>query len=135
MGHLERNIETSEAEPEQIAALVAALPSDTVDAPRNLSQPLLQRLHEIAEAHGGSVPLHGRLFAQWMHHAYPRECPFPHVAGSTTPRTPDEWMAETGRDTVATEEEMRLHVGGAGDADSHSHVKLPVQALPWTHAE
>merc|ERR1719210_43724 len=57
--------------------------SDTVHAPRNLSSALLARLDEIAEHHAGQVALHGRLFAQWMHHAYPRECPFPHIAGST----------------------------------------------------
>ncbi|CAE7211809.1 unnamed protein product [Symbiodinium sp. CCMP2592] len=28
------------------------------------------------------VPLHGRLFAQWLHHAFPRDCPFPHVSGT-----------------------------------------------------
>merc|ERR1719401_3031441 len=34
-------------------------------------QGLVARLEQIAAHHGGLVPLHGRLFAQWMHHAYP----------------------------------------------------------------
>eukprot|EP00928_Gymnodinium_smaydae_P028334 TRINITY_DN21623_c0_g1_i1.p1 TRINITY_DN21623_c0_g1~~TRINITY_DN21623_c0_g1_i1.p1 ORF type:complete len:603 (-),score=94.46 TRINITY_DN21623_c0_g1_i1:121-1929(-) len=38
---------------------------------------LLDRLKTIAAHHGGVVPIHGRLFAQLMHHAFPRECPFP----------------------------------------------------------
>ncbi|OLP24478.1 hypothetical protein AK812_SmicGene48940, partial [Symbiodinium microadriaticum] len=25
-------------------------------------------------------PLHGRLFAQWMHYAFPHECPYPQIA-------------------------------------------------------
>merc|ERR1719217_1962545 len=93
---LEDKIASPTADPARIAALVAALPSDTVDAPRNLSASLLQRLGEIAAVHGGHVPLHGRLFAQWMHHAYPRECPFPHVAGTTVPRSSTERAAAVG---------------------------------------
>merc|ERR1719263_1424965 len=27
----------------------------------------------------------GRLFAQWLHYAYPRECSFPHVSGTIEP--------------------------------------------------
>ena len=88
-------------------------------APRALSQALQTRLREVANLHGGRVPIHGRLFAQWMHHAFPREllggifvvcrqekegiprggtamirprCPYPHEFGTTSPQTPDEWM-------------------------------------------
>ena len=28
---------------------------------------------------GGEVPLHGLLFAQWLHYAFPNECPHPRV--------------------------------------------------------
>jgi hypothetical protein len=76
MSHLEQALEASEAEPSRIAKLIAALPSDTVQAsagsPRELSATLLGRLNEVAAANSGKVPIHGRLFAQWMHHAYPR---------------------------------------------------------------
>jgi hypothetical protein len=110
MAHLERSIAASETSPEQIVQLVSNLPSDTVDAPRNLSSALLDRLSDIASEHFGTVPLHGRLFAQWMHHAYPRECPFPHVAGTTSPVSPDEWMQETGESCFATDEEIEQYV-------------------------
>jgi len=46
------------------------------------------QLQRIANTHGGKVPLHGRLFAQWLHYAFPRECPFPHRSGTATARTP-----------------------------------------------
>jgi hypothetical protein len=88
MSHLEQDIDAPDAEPSRIAAIVASLPSSTVEAPRNLSPTLLQKLDDAAATHGGTVQLHGRLFGQWMHHAFPRECPFPHVAGSTNPQTP-----------------------------------------------
>jgi len=101
MAQLERAIAAPSAPPSRLAALVADLHSDTVSAPRNLSSSLVARLGEIAEHHRGVVPLHGRLFAQWMHHAYPLECPYPHATGTTTPLTPDEWMDAYGADEVA----------------------------------
>jgi len=111
MGHLETRIGAAAAEPQQILELVSALPSDTVTAPRALSEALVQKLDQVAASNGGRVPLHGRLFAQWMHHAYPRECPFPHAIGTTSPQTPDEWMAQTGQqNSQATKEEMERTV-------------------------
>jgi len=56
---------------------------------------LMQRLTEIAARYDGQVPLHGRLFAQWMHHAYPRECPYPHISGTTQPQTVKEYKAQS----------------------------------------
>jgi len=109
MSHLEREIDAPEAEPRRIAAIVADLPSSTVEAPRTLSPTLLGRLDEAAAHHGGTVQLHGRLFGQWMHHAFPRECPFPHVAGATNPQTPDEWMAGRGQESLASDDEMRRY--------------------------
>jgi len=130
--HLEEKLAAPSATPARIVELVSAMQSDTVHAPRNLSSALLARLDEIAQFHAGHVALHGRLFAQWMHHAYPRECPFPHVSGTTSPLSPDEWMQLRGVDNVeATMEEMQQH-----------HSRLEQEAfeteeatLPWTHVE
>merc|ERR550514_914447 len=109
MSHLEKDIDAPEAEPNRIAAIVAGLPSSTVEAPRTLSPALLGRLDDAAAHHGGTVQLHGRLFGQWMHHAFPRECPFPHVSGATNPQTPDEWMSAEGKESFASQEEMRRY--------------------------
>jgi hypothetical protein len=106
-GHLEEKILASEAKPAAIAALVESISSPTVNSSRKLSAKLLTFLDDIAAFHGGRIPLHGRLFAQWMHHAYPRECPYPHMSGTTRQQTENEWMLDTGADSVATEEEMR----------------------------
>jgi len=129
--HLEQKIAAPDANPERIAELVSELPSDTIDAPRNLSSALLTRLNEIAKHHSGQIPLHGRLFAQWMHHAYPRECPFPHAAGTKNPMAPDEWMAHHGVDNVeATMEEMQWHHAQRESADLDAEIELP-----WTEVE
>merc|ERR1719346_185165 len=130
MGHLERSISAPIASPGRIAELVSGLQSDSVDAPRNLSALLMSRLWEIADHHGGSVPLHGRLFAQWMHHAYPLECPFPHAGGTTQPLTPDEWMDESGRDDVeASKAELEAHF------TSYMPPQHKPDELPWMAVE
>merc|ERR1719424_1405481 len=92
MGTLEGAIKNEFASPEELLRLVSQMASDTVEAPRNLSLDLTKRLHAIAVVHKGIVPLHGRAFSQWMHHAFPRECPFPHAAGQAKAQTPEAWM-------------------------------------------
>jgi len=129
--HLETEVAAPSAEPKLIAKLVANMHSDTVDAPRNLSTALIGRLEDISKHHGGHIPLHGRLFAQWMHHAYPRECPFPHAAGTTSPMSPDEWMAHHGIDNVeATMEEMQWHHSQKDSEGMDAQIELP-----WTEVE
>jgi len=134
LGHVEKEVKEPSASPSQIAAIVSNLQSDTVYAPRNLSRPLLSRLGDIAKLHGGSVPLHGRLFAQWMHHAYPRECPFPHVIGATNRMSPVDWMEVMDVDSAeATEEEMSKMVSFEEQDTMTPEAKA--EALPWTMAE
>merc|ERR1712194_65087 len=128
MAEIEGNIGQPSALAGDIVEIVSVLASDTVDAPRNLSTPQLTRLQEIAEHHSGRVPLHGRLFAQWMHHAYPRECPFPHVSGTTTPLSMAEW-AEAGREAEATTAEMLRVSASWSDSEDLVH-----DLMPW-HGE
>jgi len=109
-GHIERQVRGTTASPNEIATMVAALPSNTVAANRTLSSSQFHRLFRIAEMHGGRVPIHGRLFMQWMHMVYPRECAYPHMSGTTRPLSPDAWLASTNKDPTATNEEMRSFV-------------------------
>jgi len=90
----------------EIAAHVSAMPSATVLGNRTLPAWLLRRLEEVAAHHGGRVPLHGRLFAQWMHYAYPRECRYPHVSGTTDPLK-TRMSVDSAKDNYATKEEMQ----------------------------
>jgi len=134
MLHLEGTIAAPMAEPERIAQIVAALPSDSVAAPSELPTALFGRLQDVAAQNGGMVPLHGRLFAQWMHHAYPRECPFPHPAGTVSPLTPNEWMKEAGQeDAKASAEEMQTQV--ASDTCSGTGPCSEARELPWSSTE
>merc|ERR1719493_280115 len=140
MARLERDIADSVASAEKVAELVATLPSDTVSAPRNISVPMRRRLDDIAGRHGGSIPLHGRLFAQWMHHAFPNECPFPHMSGSLeSPLDPMRVLMteeESGLRLAVSQEEMQSFV----DAALSFNISDPIAAaqeppLPWTEEE
>jgi len=136
--HLESNIMTSEAPPDRVAGLVSSLASSTVAAPRELSATLRRRLDEIAGTHGGTIPLHGRLFAQWMHHAYPRECPFPHMSGTTAPMGALDWQAESGQDHTATKDEIERIVQefqSKSTSDMMDSEEEASELMPWSHEE
>ena len=49
---------------------------------------LRSQFSRMASTRGGKVPLHGRFFAQWLHYAFPRECPFSYKTGTAAARTP-----------------------------------------------
>jgi hypothetical protein len=100
LGHIEREVAAPEATPDSLAAIIEHLPSATVTAPWRLPEMLRKRLQEMADYHGGKVQLHGRLFAQLLHNAYPRECPYPHQSNTTTPMTAYDWIAEHGQDAL-----------------------------------
>jgi len=100
---LEWSLERSQASPD---AIMAALNVST-------SRAVQKKLREVAKHHGGEVPLHGRLFAQWMHHVYPQECPFPHMSGTINPLHPEIFEEEVGQSVGASKEEMQQHLENA----------------------
>jgi len=129
---LEAKIAAPHAPAALIAETISLLPSESVDAPRNLSATLLSRLDEIAQAHDGQVPLHGRLFAQWLHHAYPRECNFPHMSGTVKAMYPVQFATAHGAHLLeATPEVMQMHASRAAEAGDDQKPMV----LPWSHEE
>jgi len=136
MKQLETKIAAPEATPSRTIQLVSNLASATVLAPRLLTPSLVQKLNDISVHHSGTVPLHSRLFAQWMHHAYPRECSYPHLAGTTAPKNPMQWMEETGMETMADEHTMRKHAKEqASFSAQNKNDDLDAEYLPWLHEE
>jgi hypothetical protein len=109
MGDIEEAVQQPTAAPETLLSIVGNIvsPSSPADEPPKLQGTLERQLHKIAEVHGGEVPLHGRLFAQWLHYVFPLECPFPHKAGSFKQHTltPQSF----GEDHVASEEDIQAH--------------------------
>merc|ERR1719162_1865586 len=88
------------ASPSEILKAVESMPQSP-----SISEPLRAKLDKVARTHNGNVPLHGRLVAQWLHFAFPHECPYPHEAGTITPKTPQQWVAERGEEADAVSED------------------------------
>merc|ERR1719247_2154637 len=105
LGRLEQLISAPDASASTILSLIPMIPSASMPSNRTLSTWLQQRLHQVANHHSGRVPLHGRLFAQWLHYAYPRECNFPHAAGTINPVRPED-LLESG---TVTEDDISLN--------------------------
>jgi len=131
--HVEQALGVPEAFVEDVAQVAAALPSSTVPANRGLSPLMLNRLHSIAAANQGRVPLYGRLFAQWLHHLFPRECPYPHVSGTTQPEAPRDYKKHHSQKPTLTMAELKLRGGQALPGLVHS--SRPLVVLPWSHEE
>jgi len=135
LGDLEQKLGASKAKPTAIATLVTNLASSTVAAPHRITDSLLGRLDEIAAANGGVVPLHSRLFAQWLHHIFPRECSYPHMSGTTSAASPQEWIEESGARATASKEEMLEHrtLATSTGGMSQDQGDLAVEELmPWS---
>merc|ERR1719203_2491282 len=104
---LEHRFKAPAVLPSDIIEVVSGLASSTVSSGRTLPPILVARLHEIAKRHGGVVPMQGRLFAQWMHHAYPRECPYPHLAGTTRAQRTRSYRTETNRNATHMQDTLK----------------------------
>jgi len=129
IGRLEQLLSAPEASPSTILPLIQMIASSTMPSNRTLSPWLHQRLEEVAKHHGGQVPLHGRLFAQWLHYAYPRECAFPHAAGTTNPKLPTDALNsenEPAGSLTVNETVMQLHV----DAAPPRKIRIPGSEAP-----
>merc|ERR1719215_1238372 len=135
MDHIEHHFAGPLAKPSEVAAFVASLPSSSVATGRALSPILLDRLDQIAEHHGGFVPIHGRLFAQWMHHAYPRECPYPHLAGAAQPKTTKEYYKHTGQMPTTSKDKMTEIVAEIGSASPDAALHASGECTAWSHDE
>jgi len=133
MAELEQHISAPTATPEKLLSVIRQI-SHT-----DLQHSLQDKLQAIAARHGGEIPLHGRLFAQWLHFAFPHECPYPSVVQSATALTAHEW--HNGQ-SIASEQERKQHVESSSASATPSaedfnlegrwsdHEVLPVHAQP-----
>jgi len=85
-----------------LLSIVNNMTSGMDDEKPDVSPFLRMQLSQIAHVHGGKVPIHGRLFAQWLHYLFPRDCPFPHKSGVAS----DKYLNEYGSDSMASKEEL-----------------------------
>merc|ERR550514_2150119 len=106
LGALESEAKAPFGSVEQIAKVVSNFETSSMDAPRgNLTGALMAQLEEVSSFHQGRIPLHGRLLAQWLHYAFPRECPFPHKRDELEKVGATAWM-DAGNQLPASAEEV-----------------------------
>eukprot|EP00928_Gymnodinium_smaydae_P057080 TRINITY_DN40354_c0_g1_i1.p1 TRINITY_DN40354_c0_g1~~TRINITY_DN40354_c0_g1_i1.p1 ORF type:complete len:546 (-),score=121.37 TRINITY_DN40354_c0_g1_i1:103-1740(-) len=136
LSQVEAQVDAPAAAPQRIAEVVSTVSSRTVSAPRELPARLLKRLDEIAEHHRGLVPLHGRLFAQFMHHSYPHECPYPSLDADSVVDT-ETWITPQDARSYVNQSEVTLFVEAAGDAHyfDGSDADAIADDLPWMDEE
>merc|ERR1719443_817837 len=132
VAEVERGIAAPMGAVGDIAGIVSQISSDTVEAPRNLTSELVRKLESVANRHGGKVPLHGRLFAQWMHHAFPNECPHPHVSGTTAPKTTVAFKKSGGKVSVTAEERAQHIAAHTSRTESREN---DMERLLWSEEE
>lgn len=108
LGQLERQLAKPTATPFEILAALRKTTTFNVASlgTGRIPAALRFRLEEVAEYNGGRVPIHGRLFAQWMHHVFPHECPYPHLSGTKTPQWAEDFEVETGMASLLSYQEM-----------------------------
>jgi len=111
-GQLEARINRARAPVTEVADAMQELFGRNLSTPNGArSTTLLSDLNEVAKINQGEVSLHSRLFAQWLHFAFPRTCPYPHASGSLRPETPAEHEARAGVDAViASDGELAKHL-------------------------
>jgi len=128
LGEIELALGSPTSTPAEILPVVGNITVQSIeedDESPQLEGAHTRQLEEIANAHGGVVPLHGRLFAQWLHFVFPRDCPYPHRIGMVSSVTP----AQFGEDYVASDADMKAHSANA--SVSGPPVDVAKEELHW----
>lgn len=149
LAHFEGVVKAPMANTDQILDAVTTLPANKASKHTKMTRALLDKLNQIAARDGGMVPLHGRLFALWLHLVYPRECPYPHLSGATHQTSLMEYSAKKGRSFRVTEQEANHYLNARRNVslanvgqdsacskwDEREEFLMPLPAMPATLAD
>jgi hypothetical protein len=125
------------ATPEQLLDVFANMTGSLQEDHIQINSYLVKQLEDIAKASQGKVPLHGRLFAQWLHYVFPHECPFPHKAGTTSNLAPSVYqghLATTSEMQHNSNQEEQVEEGGIIDKTAWMSQWTPEEELLADHA-
>eukprot|EP00927_Polykrikos_kofoidii_P059345 TRINITY_DN54519_c0_g1_i1.p1 TRINITY_DN54519_c0_g1~~TRINITY_DN54519_c0_g1_i1.p1 ORF type:complete len:575 (-),score=71.94 TRINITY_DN54519_c0_g1_i1:146-1870(-) len=145
---LERKLGKAFASPQEILFAIGDVEGFEISDSGRISSLLHRRLDEISTVHAGRIPIHGRLFMQWLHFIRPRDCSYPHLSSSTYGKHLDAWIHETGRTAslapsdlkAATERLAEFEVPGGFDVLSDGarpgeDFRAEASACMWTTEE
>eukprot|EP00928_Gymnodinium_smaydae_P076379 TRINITY_DN593_c0_g1_i6.p1 TRINITY_DN593_c0_g1~~TRINITY_DN593_c0_g1_i6.p1 ORF type:complete len:546 (+),score=113.58 TRINITY_DN593_c0_g1_i6:157-1794(+) len=131
LGDIEAQVDSSLVAPKRLADMVESARLRTMSDQVKLTPALRQRLEDIAALHKGFVPLHSRSFAQFLHHTFPNDCPFP-LTGDPVPR--NEWVSLQQAEAYVDLKVAKAYVDEHGNVKSEDAVPL-ASDLPWTDEE
>jgi len=133
LSDIETSVGAPVAHPDDILGPLANL-TNFDDEPPKLAGTLTKQLQQIADTHGGKVPLHGRLFSQWLHYVFPRECPFPHKSGTVSSQAPREF----GNDVIVSDQTKNAHASARNSSALQEQMLEQAEAQwmsQWTEEE
>jgi hypothetical protein len=111
LGMIEREIREPFASADRIVPLVQRIIDEKEDEERNLTSQMISQLEVVAEHHGGRIPLHGRLFQQWLHYVFPYECPYPQLtADATNHQVTSDYFKATGLHSLHSRDEVEEYI-------------------------
>jgi len=126
LGKIEDEIREPEARPSRILPVVQRLIDAREETPWNLTAVMISQLELVAEQHGGKVPLHGRLFAQWLHYVFPHDCPYPQRTSELENGvTAAAFRRRTGVYPLLNSQEVSTYI-----KENLGYSRKPI--LPWT---
>jgi len=128
LSDIEEAIGAPSAEVSQLLSFVRNMTSFEDEAV-TVDATLTAQLESIANSHGGEVPIHSRLFMQWLHYVFPRECAFPHKTGTVASVAPLEYNGNY----IATTAEMKAHSEQANAVDNTTDLNATAakEELEW----
>merc|ERR1719247_3321243 len=126
MDEIEHKVLAPTASSERLLGIVHSI-SNGKALPRGLSE----KMQDIAKRSDGEVPLHGRLFAQWLHFAFPHQCPYPSLLETADILSKSQWTNRT--QFAASVDESADHVLSL-DASSLGNEDIEVDKF-WTDHE
>jgi len=130
MGEIEHMVQAPTASPQILLGIIGNLSLVNYDGEQVVTSELKAKLHTVAARHAGTVPVHGRLFAQWMHFAFPLECPYPHVLQDSISLSPASWSSK--KSYTSTEEQRQKIIEENADVPEQD---INMLAVHWTDDE
>eukprot|EP00928_Gymnodinium_smaydae_P049310 TRINITY_DN33091_c0_g1_i1.p1 TRINITY_DN33091_c0_g1~~TRINITY_DN33091_c0_g1_i1.p1 ORF type:complete len:574 (+),score=97.94 TRINITY_DN33091_c0_g1_i1:120-1841(+) len=127
MSEIEKAIRSPVASADELLAVVSNLTTGLDGNNVIVSAELKAQLYQIASLHHGKISLHGRLFAQWLHYLFPRDCLYPHKAGTVSTMSP----AEYGIDFLASNTELSNHAMTYDSVNSNESSSAKEQHNDW----
>jgi hypothetical protein len=123
LGDIEQAVGSPLARPGDILNIIANMTNFDEESPQ-VSAAFKEQLMRIGDVHNGQVPLHGRLFAQWLHYIFPYDCSFPHKSSRKTVVAMDAFEG-----AVATQEEIDMQAAQRNESMHKANEIEDVQTL------